>query len=57
MEEYKTFKKPQICCRFAFSVLWEMTKEAEIVKTDFTKSIILSKVSLVSSARFLTTYN
>ncbi|OPL33363.1 exosome rrp44-like complex exonuclease, partial [Mytilus galloprovincialis] len=32
--------------RFAFSVLWEMTKEAEIVKTDFTKSIILSKASL-----------
>ena len=48
MEEYKTFKKPQICCRFAFSVLWEMTKQAEIVKTDFTKSIILSKVSLLS---------
>ncbi|XP_071174781.1 exosome complex exonuclease RRP44-like isoform X2 [Mytilus edulis] len=32
--------------RFAFSVLWEMTKEAEIVKIDFTKSIILSKASL-----------
>lgn len=32
--------------RFAFSVLWEMTEDAEIIKTDFTKSIILSKASL-----------
>ncbi|XP_005105731.1 exosome complex exonuclease RRP44 [Aplysia californica] len=32
--------------RFAFSVIWEMTKDADIVKTDFTKSIILSKASL-----------
>ncbi|ODQ65032.1 exoribonuclease required for 3 end formation of 5.8S rRNA [Nadsonia fulvescens var. elongata DSM 6958] len=29
--------------RFAFSVLWEITPEGEIVKTDFTKSIIRSR--------------
>ncbi|XP_059142124.1 exosome complex exonuclease RRP44-like [Physella acuta] len=32
--------------RFAFSVLWEMTPEAHIISTDFTKSIIDSKASL-----------
>ncbi|CAG5119545.1 unnamed protein product, partial [Candidula unifasciata] len=32
--------------RFAFSVLWEMTPEAEIVNCEFTKSIIDSKASL-----------
>ncbi|GFN79180.1 exosome complex exonuclease rrp44, partial [Plakobranchus ocellatus] len=31
---------------FAFSVLWELTPDADIVKTDFTKSIIDSKASL-----------
>ncbi|KAH9505754.1 exosome catalytic subunit dis3 [Bulinus truncatus] len=32
--------------RFAFSVLWELTPQADIVGTDFTKSIIDSKASL-----------
>ncbi|BFZ19682.1 hypothetical protein BsWGS_22722 [Bradybaena similaris] len=32
--------------RFAFSVLWEITPEAEIVSSEFTKSIIDSKASL-----------
>ncbi|KAK3581182.1 hypothetical protein CHS0354_024716 [Potamilus streckersoni] len=32
--------------RFAFSVLWEMNHDAEIIKTEFTKSIINSKASL-----------
>ncbi|KAK0045183.1 exosome complex exonuclease RRP44 [Biomphalaria pfeifferi] len=32
--------------RFAFSVLWEMTPQADIISTDFTKSIIDSKASL-----------
>ena len=32
--------------RFAFSVIWEMNENAEIVSVDFTKSIILSKASL-----------
>lgn len=32
--------------RFAFSVIWEITKDAEIVKTDYCKSIILSKASM-----------
>ena len=30
--------------RLAFSVIWEMTPAAEIVKVDITKSVILSKV-------------
>ncbi|RZF37909.1 hypothetical protein LSTR_LSTR005409 [Laodelphax striatellus] len=29
--------------RFAFSCIWEITKDAEIVKTDFCKSIIFSR--------------
>jgi exosome complex exonuclease DIS3/RRP44 len=29
--------------RYAFSTIWEMTPEAEIVKTDFTKSVIKSR--------------
>ena len=29
--------------RYAFSVLWELTPNAEIVSTDFTKSVILSR--------------
>ncbi|EER28095.1 exosome complex exonuclease RRP44, putative [Coccidioides posadasii C735 delta SOWgp] len=29
--------------RFAFSVIWEMTPDAEIVSANFTKSVILSK--------------
>jgi exosome complex exonuclease DIS3/RRP44 len=29
--------------RYAFSVLWEVTPEADIVKTDFTKSVIRSR--------------
>jgi exosome complex exonuclease DIS3/RRP44 len=32
--------------RLAFSVIWELTPEAEIVDTLFTKSVILSKASL-----------
>eukprot|EP00505_MAST-04D_sp_SCG-Rhode-Island_P002029 Stramenopile-MAST_4_protein_2029 len=32
--------------RFAFSVIWEMTQDGEIVKTKFTKSIIHSRASL-----------
>lgn len=32
--------------RFAFSVLWEMTPQAEVVDVQFTKSIILSRASL-----------
>ncbi|CAL1543487.1 unnamed protein product [Lymnaea stagnalis] len=32
--------------RFAFSVLWEITPAADIISTDFTKSIIDSKASL-----------
>jgi len=32
--------------RLAFSVLWEMTPEAEVVKTEFTKSIIRSSAAL-----------
>ncbi|GFR81945.1 exosome complex exonuclease RRP44 [Elysia marginata] len=32
--------------RFAFSVIWEISPTADIVKTDFTKSIIDSKASL-----------
>ncbi|XP_013415893.1 exosome complex exonuclease RRP44 [Lingula anatina] len=32
--------------RFAFTVIWEMTKEAEIISTRFMKSIINSKASL-----------
>ncbi|KAI8340999.1 exosome complex exonuclease RRP44 [Choanephora cucurbitarum] len=31
--------------RLAFSCIWEMTEDAEIVKTDFTKSVIRSKHS------------
>ncbi|KAJ5217353.1 Exosome complex exonuclease dis3 [Penicillium chermesinum] len=31
--------------RYAFSVLWEMTPNAEIVSSDFTKSVILSRQS------------
>lgn len=31
--------------RYAFSVLWEMTPNAEIVSSDFTKSVILSRNS------------
>ena len=31
-------------CRFAFTVIWEMTHDAEIVNTSFMKSVILSKV-------------
>ena len=31
--------------RFAFSCIWEITPEAEIVSTKFHKSIIKSKVS------------
>lgn len=31
--------------RYAFSVLWEMTPNAEIVSSDFTKSVILSRKS------------
>ena len=35
-------------CRFAFSVLWEMTDSADMVgKPQFMKSIIHSKVSTV----------
>ncbi|KAG8625697.1 hypothetical protein KVT40_006098 [Elsinoe batatas] len=29
--------------RYAFSVIWEITKDAEIVKADFTKSVIRSR--------------
>lgn len=32
--------------RLAFSVLWEMTPEADVVKTEFTKSIIRSSAAL-----------
>ncbi|KAL5022343.1 hypothetical protein ScPMuIL_001498 [Solemya velum] len=32
--------------RFAFSVIWEMTHDAEIINTKFTKSVINSKASL-----------
>lgn len=32
--------------RLAFSVVWEMTNDAKVVKVDFFKSIILSKASL-----------
>lgn len=32
--------------RFAFSCIWEMTTEAEIVSTRFTKSVIRSRVAL-----------
>ncbi|XP_041376230.1 exosome complex exonuclease RRP44-like [Gigantopelta aegis] len=32
--------------RLAFTVIWEMTKEAEILKSTFTKSVICSKASL-----------
>lgn len=32
--------------RFAFSCLWEMTKGAKIVKTEFFKSIIKSKEAM-----------
>lgn len=32
--------------RFAFSVLWEITDDAEIINTTYTKSIIFSKASL-----------
>ena len=39
------------CCafRFAFTVIWEMTRDAKIVNTRFMKSVICSKVSLSSS--------
>jgi exosome complex exonuclease DIS3/RRP44 len=32
--------------RFAFSVIWELSPTAEIIKTEFTKSIIKSRASL-----------
>ena len=32
--------------RFAFSTIWEMTSEAEIISTKFTKSIIYSRAAL-----------
>ncbi|KAL7747161.1 exosome catalytic subunit dis3 [Sorochytrium milnesiophthora] len=32
--------------RFAFSCIWELNEDAEILNVDFTKSIILSKASL-----------
>lgn len=32
--------------RFAFSILWEMTQDAKIIATSFTKSVINSKASL-----------
>ncbi|XP_043927988.1 exosome complex exonuclease RRP44 [Protopterus annectens] len=32
--------------RFAFSCIWEMNRNAEIIKTKYTKSIIFSKASL-----------
>ena len=35
-----------LLCRLAFSCLWKMTPQAEVVSTEFTKSIICSRVSL-----------
>ena len=34
--------------RFAFSCIWEITEQAEIVNVRFTKSIICSRVSVKS---------
>jgi len=34
--------------RFAFSTTWEMTPDAEIVREDFFRSIIHSKVRLLA---------
>lgn len=39
--------------RFAFSCIWEMTPEAEIVKVKFHKSIIRSRVSVAAKANLL----
>ena len=36
--------------RFAFSVIWEMTSDGKVVKTEFTKSTIRSKASLTYEA-------
>ena len=36
--------------RLAFSVLWEMTAEAEILSTNFTKSVIQSRAALTYQA-------
>lgn len=35
--------------RYAFSCLWEMTEDAEIVRTEFTKSVICSKEAFMYS--------
>eukprot|EP00043_Microstomoeca_roanoka_P009857 m.93936 g.93936 ORF g.93936 m.93936 type:complete len:222 (-) comp14712_c2_seq8:1114-1779(-) len=35
--------------RFAFSCMWELTPQAEIVRTEFTKSIIRSRVAMMYS--------
>lgn len=32
-------------CRFAFSVIWEMSENAKILNTKYMKSIIFSRVS------------
>ncbi len=36
-----------VSCRFAFSVVWEITPQAEIVSSKYHKSIIKSKVKRV----------
>lgn len=38
--------QPRPSCRFAFSVVWEMTPEGEIIQADFFKSIIHSVAGL-----------
>lgn len=37
--------------RFAFSVIWEITNDAEIVKARYAKSVIKSKVPYITGIK------